>query len=115
MRCMSPLMAFPVPFVGSKPLPSVGINTVSEPPAWGGCDGALDGPAVICTCCWGLAVVEVDAVPPALGCLAVVADRVVPPGVFAPVVEVVTPGSASVVDESADAEVVAAESVPGGS
>src|SRR5204863_1628593 len=56
-----------------------------------------------------------DPVLPDLGALAVVADRVVPPGVLGPEVDVVTPGGGSVVDESADGAVVPVESDPGGS
>src|SRR5258706_12791501 len=92
MRCMSPLVALPVPLVGSKPLPSVGISAVSDPPAWGGSDGAVDGAAVICSRDRGLAVVDVAL---AQHCLlpvfTVVVDRDVVPGVPGLVVVVVPP------------------------
>ena len=50
MRCMSPLAAFPVPLVGSKPLPSVGSSTVSVPPDR---TGSVTVPgAVVVVCSW---------------------------------------------------------------
>src|SRR6267378_2375327 len=57
MRCMSPLDAFPVPFVGSNPLLSVGSSTVSVPPGRGG--SATEPGVVVVVCSWfcGLASV----------------------------------------------------------
>src|SRR4051812_15963220 len=102
---MSPLMALPVPFVGSNPLPSVGISAVRDPPACGGWEGALDGPAVICTCCCGLCVDDVEPVAPAFGALVAVALRVVVPDVLSPPVVGVSGVEVAGVEESDDAEV----------
>src|SRR5437764_3880292 len=57
MRCMSPLDAFPVPLVGSKPLLSVGSRTVSVPPARGGSVTVPGDVVVVCSWFWGLASV----------------------------------------------------------
>src|SRR5688500_16005567 len=46
---MSPPVALPVPLVGSKPLPSLGMRAVSVPPASRASLGPLDGGAVTCT------------------------------------------------------------------
>src|SRR5947207_12577547 len=57
MRCMSPLDAFPVPLVGSKPLLSVGSRTVSVPPGRGGSATVPGAVVVVCSWFWGLASV----------------------------------------------------------
>src|SRR5688572_8114629 len=80
MRCISPLDALPVPFVGSNPLPSVGRSTVSVPPGRAGSATVPGAVVVVCNwfCGFGRVVVAARTLVLVFGLVAglvVVVDR----------------------------------------